>query len=84
MSVSLEHLQQFRQTGIPKIIAAFRLYQIWAGKARDSLLLLYSCQPSSHIRLMLFMEVSKEVTWFDRLRLQPWEIVRWITEDCIG
>ena len=48
------------------------------------LLLLSSCQPSSHIRLMLFMEVAKEVTRFDRLSFQPWKMARWIAQHFIG
>jgi hypothetical protein len=57
----------------------------WIKKDRTSrLLFLYSCQPSPHICLMLFMEVAKEVARFDRLNFQPRKMARWIAEDFIG
>lgn len=59
-------------------------YQICPQNASGSLLLLSSRQPSPHIRLMLFMEMDKEVTRFDRLSFQPRKMARWIAEDFIG
>jgi len=49
-----------------------------------SLLLLSSRQPSPHVLLVLFMEMGKEVTRFDRLSFQPWKMLCWITQDLIG
>lgn len=41
-------------------------------------------QPSPHIRLMLFVEMAKEVTWFDGLSLHPWKIARWVAQNFVG
>jgi len=57
----------------------------WIKKDRTSrLLFLYSCQPSPHICLMLFMEVAKEVARLDRLDFQPRKIACWVVQNFIG